>query len=537
MNSIVIKIFILALCSIVLVSCHKDLDRFPPNDLTSAEVYSTEAGYKQVLAKVYGSMALTGQIGPAAPGGDTQSPDVKGIDEGTSDFLRLFWNAQELTTDEALVAWNDPGIQDFHNMNWSANNSMLIGLYNRSFYIITLCNEFIRESAPERISSRGISNTTEIGKMRAEARFIRAFQYWVLMDLFGNPAFVNEETSLGASSLPQQINRADLFKYIESELLALEPALAEPKTTDYGRADKAAAWSLLARMYLNAQVYSGTSKWTEAITYSKKVIDANYQLIPDYKQLMLADNHTNKSEFIWTLNYDGLNTQNFGGTTYLVNASVSGDNAVQKDSAGLTGWSGLRTTKNLPELFPGYPNFSTITDRRAQFFMQGQNLEIENISSYSDGYAVIKFRNRTKNGSFGRDPGRTFSDIDFPVFRLAEMYLIYAEAVLRGGSGGTSALALTYFNNLRQRAYGNTSGNVGALDLNLIIDERGRELYWEASRRTDLIRFNMFTEGSYLWPWKGGVRNGTGAPSFRRLFPIPATEVGSNPNIKQNPNY
>ncbi len=170
MNSTINKIFFLALFSIVLVSCHKDLDRFPPNDLTSAEVYSSEAGYKQVLAKVYGSMALTGQAGPAGSG------DVAGIDEGTSDFLRLFWNAQELTTDEALVAWNDPGIQDFHNMNWSANNSMLIGLYNRCFYIITLCNEFIRESAPERISSRGISNTTEIGKMRAETRFIRTFQ-------------------------------------------------------------------------------------------------------------------------------------------------------------------------------------------------------------------------------------------------------------------------------------------------------------------------------------------------------------------------
>jgi starch-binding outer membrane protein, SusD/RagB family len=531
MFSIIKKIFSLALCSIVLISCHKDLDRFPPNDLTSAEVYSSEAGYKQVLAKVYGSMALTGQAGPAGSG------DVAGIDEGTSDFLRLFWNAQELTTDEAVVAWNDPGIHDFHNMNWSANNSMLIGLYNRCFYIITLCNEFIRESAPEKLSSRGIGNVTEIAKMRSEARFIRAFQYWVLMDLFGNPGFVNEETSLGASSLPQQIKRADLFNYIESELKSLEAGLADPKTTDYGRADKAAAWSLMARMYLNAQVYTGTPKWTEAITYSKKVIDASYQLIPDYRHLMLADNHTNTSEFIWTLNYDGLMTKNYGGTTYLVNASVNGDNAVQKDSAGLTGWSGLRTTKNLPELFPGYPNFSSITDRRAQFFMQGQSLEIENVGTFTDGYAVIKFRNRNKNGSFGKDPGRDFADIDFPVFRLAEMYLIYAEAVLRGGAGGTNALALSYFNNLRQRAYGNSSGNVGALDLDLIIDERGRELYWEAFRRTDLIRFNRFTEGSYLWPWKGGVRNGTGVPTFRSLFPIPATEVGSNPNIQQNPNY
>ena len=524
--------FGLLLMATTIVSCHKDLDRFPKNDVTSQQVYSSEAGYKQVLAKVYGSMALTGNQGPAGSG------DVAGIDEGTSDFLRLFWMAQELSTDEAVVSWNDVGIQDFHNLNWSPNNPMLIGLYSRSFYIITLANEFIRESAEGKLADRNLASASaSIGTMQAEARFIRAYQYWALLDLFGNPAFTDEQTALGAASAPSQINRAALFNFIESELLAIESKLPAPKSNEYGRADKAAAWSLLARLYLNAQVYTGNAKWTEAMTYSKKVIDAGYQLLNNYSYLFLADNHLNNTEAIWTLNYDGARTKNYGGTTFLVNASVNGDNSAQKDSSGLTGWSGLRATKNLPQLFPGYPNFSSRDDKRALFFTPGQNPEINSISTFTDGLAVIKYRNKTRSGAFGKDAERTFSDIDFPVFRLAEMYLIYAEAVLRGGTGGTTTQAVSYFNMLRQRAYGSTAGNETAINLDLLLQERARELYWEAHRRTDLIRYNRFTSSTYLWPWKGGVQSGTGVADFRRLYPIPATEIGSNPNIKQNTGY
>ncbi len=508
----------------LLTACHKNLDRFPPNDITSAQLYTSELGYKQVLAKVYGSMALTGNNGPAGSG------DVAGIDEGTSDFLRLFWKAQELSTDEAVVAWNDPGIQDFHNMNWSSNNPMLIGLYSRCFYIITLCNEFIRESSDEKLASRGLGGNVNIQNMRAEARFVRAFQYWVLMDLFGSPGFTNEETPIGASARPEQIKRADLFTYIESELNAIEAELPAAKGNDYGRADKAAVWALLARMYLNAGVYTGTTKYDLAITNAKKVIDAGYTLIPTYGNLLLADNNVNNTETIWTLNYDGLKTKNYGGTTFLVNASVGGNMDV--NYSGLTNWAGIRTTKNLPQLFP---DFTGTIDKRAQFFQH--NLEIEKISEFKDGFGVTKYRNRTSSGGFGSDVEKTFSDIDFPVFRLPEMYLIYCEAVVRGGTGGSSAQAITYFNTIRQRAYGNTNGNVASLNENLILDERARELYWEGFRRSDLVRYSRFTDGTYLWPWKGGIKNGTAVSSHLRLYPLPATEVGSNPNIKQNTGY
>jgi hypothetical protein len=255
---------------------------------------------------------------------------------------------------------------------------------------------------------------------------------------------------------------------------------------------------------------------------------------------MLADNNVNNPEFIWTLNYDGLRTKNFGGTTFLVNASVGGD--MDRNLSGLGGWGGIRTTKNLPELFKdsdGNVNYSGSYDKRAQFVEGSQKLDIESISEFKDGLGVIKYRNRTRTGAFGSDPERTFSDIDFPVFRLAEMYLIYAEGAARNATAANQQKAVGYINELRFRAIGNNSGNIQASNLNpdFILDERARELYWEGHRRTDLRRHRKFVESTYLWPWKGGVKNGTGVADFRNIYPIPNAEIASNPNIKQNRGY
>jgi hypothetical protein len=513
-----------------VTSCTKDLNLTPTNDVTSEIVYSTPLGYKQSLAKIYGSLALTGNSGPAGAA-DVFYP---GSDEGqNADFYRTFWKAEELTTDEAVVSWGDPGLPDYHNMSWSPANLFLHGVYYKSLYGITIINEFLRQSSDAKLASRGISgaDADAIRKYRPEVRFLRAYQYWILLDLFGNPPFVTEESVIGGPN-PPQIKRADLYKYVETELLAIEADLPAAKSNEYGRADKAAAQSLLARLYLNAEVYSGVPKWNEAATYSKKVIDAGYTLMSDYRNLLLADNNLANPEFIFTINYDGAKTQGYGGTTFLTHACVGG--SMSASSFGINGgWSGLRTTKGLVNKFA---DPSGATDKRAQFYTSGQNLEISNVATFTDGYGVTKFRNVTKTGAAGSS--LDFSDVDIPVFRLAEMYLIYSEAVKRGGTGDIN-LAIGYINLLRVRAYGNTSGNIVATDLTLdfLLDERARELYWEGHRRTDLIRYNRFVESTYLWPWKGGIASGTSVSSFRKLFPLPSADMNANTNLIQNTGY
>lgn len=506
-----------------LASCTKKLDLLPTNDVTAATVYSTSVGYKQAFAKVYGSYALTGNTGPAGNG------DIQGIDEGTSDFVRLYWNAQELSTDEAICAWGDPGVPDLHNMNWSASNPILTGLYYRSYYQITLCNDFINQSSDANLASRGItgSSADSIRAYRAEARFLRAYQYSIVMDLFGNVPFVTEKDVLGAI-LPPQINRANLFNYVTGELRAIDASLTLPRQNQYGRADQAAEWALLARLYLNAGVYTGTTKYDSAIVYSAKVIGAGFTLTPNYTQLMLADNSLNANEFILTVNYDGLKTQGYGGTTFLTHSPVGGSMTALNYGIG-GGWSGNRATKGLINLFP---DANGTGDKRAEFYTSGQNLDISSITTFTDGYAVTKFRNVTRSGALGQS--LDFSDIDFPLFRLPEMYLVYAEATLSGGAGGSASLALQYVNLLRTRAQATAMGSITLQD---ILNERGRELYWEGFRRTDLIRYNQFVEGTYVWPWKGGIQTGTSVASFRKLFPIPSADISSNTNLVQNPGY
>jgi hypothetical protein len=175
-------------------------------------------------------------------------------------------------------------------------------------------------------------------------------------------------------------------------------------------------------------------------------------------------------------------------------------------------------------------------DRRAMFYTNGQNLEILNIFAATDGYAVEKFKNLTSTGVNGSD--MTYVDTDFALFRLADIYLMYAEAVLRGGNG-TITKALELVNEVRTRAYTDESANISQADLTLdfILDERAREFYWEGCRRTDLVRFGKFSGGDYLWEWKGAVATGAATDSHFDIFPIPVADLGANPNLKQNTGY
>lgn len=511
--------------ALLAASCVNDLDRVPFIEVTSATVYNDPASYRQILAKCYAGLSLSGQQGPAG------RPDISGIDEGFSTYLRQYWKAQELTTDEAVIGWNDGSLQDYQKMNWTSGNEFVTAMYNRIFYQITLCNEFIRETTPDKLASRGITDA-QIPVYRAEARFLRALSYWHAMDMFGTVPFVTEDDAPGAF-LPNQISRADLFAYVESELKAIENELKAPGTQEYGRADQAAAWTLLAKVYLNAEVYINTPKYTEAIAYAANVISSTYTLDTKFETPFLADNRISR-EIIFPIVFDGTHAKTYGGMTFLVHAAVGG-NMRPADFGINGGWAGIRTTKNIAALFE---DLTGATDSRAQFHTDGQTLEINDIGNFNDGYAITKFRNITSTGEPGSDRTGDFVDTDFPMFRLADVYLMYAEAVLRGGTGGSNAEALQYFNALRQRAYGNSSGNVTSLNLNLILDERARELCWEGHRRTDLIRYNRLTGAVYLWPWKGDVKDGVGVDERFNLFPIPSADLVANPNlVKNHPAY
>lgn len=522
-----LKIGIAGAILLFLFSCTKDLDRIPINTTTSNNVFSTAAGTKEALAKVYGAFAMTGSSGSG-------SSDLGGIDAGNSDFLRLYWNLQELPTDESICAWGDPGIGDLNFMTWTSGNILVNGLYNRSIYQITVANSFLRATETRKASDL---SAEDLKHYRAEARFIRAYQYWVLMDMFGNPPFVDENSPIGTTP-PKQISRNDLFHYIESELIAIQPDLVAPRQNEYGRADQAADWALLARMYLNAKVYIDTAKYTEAITYASKVINAGYSLMPDYSHLFMADNNVNNPEVILSINYDANKTQNYGGTTFLVNGCIDADIPGGKEAYGVPGggWGGNRARSPLPKLFGD--DYTASADSRAALLKENI-YDIASVQTFAQGIKTAKFTNKNSDGTTPAG-ANTFCNTDFPLFRLAEQYLIYAEAVLRGGQGGDKATALSYINKLRERAYGNTSGNITSSQLTLpfILDERARELYIEGFRRTDLIRYGEFTTSKYIWPWKGGVKGGKSVDDKYNLYPIPSSDMVANPdNLTQNPDY
>lgn len=473
--------FFLIVPALLLFSCHDDLDQDPidPDSFTENNVFADAQEAKSALAKLYASLALTGQEGPAG------QPDISGIDEGTSQYSRMLFSLNELTTDNAVVGWGDPGLPDLHAMSWGANNDFTTAMYYRLAQEVSFCNSFITNAG-------SISNDGEVGFYIAEARFLRAFAYYNLIDLYAGVPLTTEVST----SLPSQNSREEIFNFIENELLEIQDLLKESGANEYGRVDRVAAWALLSKLYLNAEVWTGEARYSDAVNYSNQVINSSYSINTTdangngsaYDELFLADNDSNgaQSEFIFALNFDGNSSRTFGGTTFLVHASRGG--SMDAGAAGINGgWEGLRTTKALVNKF-NYAVTNSVdgdpvewADGRAMFYTDGQSLEINTISNtFTDGYAIEKFTNIDSQGNAGSDEGGDFVDSDLPLIRLAEIYLNYTEAVLRGGAGGDLQTASSYINELRQRAFGNSDGNISSSEITLdfILDERARELYW-----------------------------------------------------------
>ncbi len=511
---------------LVAIAC-TDPTVAPKSSVSSANIFSEESSYKSFLAKIYAGLAVSGQQGPAGNG------DISGLDEGFSQYMRLWWQMEELPTDEAAVSWNDGPIQELNTQIWSSSNSFLGSMYYRIYFQVAMANEFLRETTPEKLASRNVSaaGRAEIAKYRAEARFLRAYSYWHGLSLFGAIPLVKETDVIGKTP-PPQATRAQLFDYVVSELNTIRGELPAMGAAEYGRVDQGAVSMLLAKLYLNAGVYTGAPKWAEALSEASKVIAGPYRLDANFRRLFSADNNTSP-EIIFAIQQDGDKIQTWGGMTFLIHASVGA--SINAGDYGIDGgWWGIRTKPSLAALYPNPgPNSP---DKRSSFFVyNGFSGSMTNLTDYTTGIGSPKFLNKTSSGASGKNS--TFVDTDFPVFRLADAYLVYAEASLRGG-GGSRATALGYINALRDRAYGNPSGQIADAQLTtaFILDERARELFWEGTRRTDLIRYGQFSTAG-IWQWKGGVVGGKVTEAFRDLYPLPASELIANPNLKQNPGY
>lgn len=527
------------LISLASTSCLNDLDKEPISPKIDLNVNNDG-----LLNKCYANFGINGN----GSGDDSDSdPDVKGFtDNGMTGLVRAMFNMNELPTDEATCSWGD-GLQELNSAKFDPSHPWVKLYYTRLTLGITFCNQYLEVAGGED------------KQKTAECRFLRAMQYYLLMDAYGNVGF---STTL---EKPHRMERAELYKWLVEELNAIEPDLAEPRVktgsdADYGRVDKAACWLLLSRLYLNAEVYTGNAEWQKAKDYAKKVMESPYDINTTsagrwsaYQLVFMADNDrtaASKEILFPIVNISG-KTRSYGNSLFLIAACFDPAMHANPDDAtgsnGLVGlqWIGLHPRTALLKKFfpssvapevPSYEMTAQAGDDRATFWGEGRTYEIENITKSAEGYGVCKFLNYNSDNSTNTDPA--FADMDWPFMRAAEAYLNYAEADARLNGGKTSQEGTRVLNKLRERANASTRAESSSYSLNEICDEWAREFYFEGMRRTTLIRFGLFGGNTgYNWDWKGGEQAGKDFEAYKNLYPIPLTQLQSNSNLKQNPGY
>lgn len=500
--------------AIGLTSCVDDLNVEPINPQVS-QTFDQQA----VFTKIYASLGMTGMTGTAG-GGDLEA---MGIDEGQSGFYRTLWYLNNLAGDEALCVWGDNGVPEANYTGWTDTDVFVQGLYYRLFFGVTLCNHFL-----EMTESQTDAETT---LQRAEARFIRALNYYYLMDMYANvPLLTNV-----ASEVPMQNSRAEIFAFLEQELIEMQNDMSQPGAGMYYRVDRAAAWLLLSRLYLNAEVYTGTARWADAATYAEKVINSNYKLAESYPALFMGDNGENPDamqEIILPIAQHGDYTKTYSGSYFLIAATHTSG---MPEWGTIDGWGGIPARKSLVD------KFSQGSDDRALFHKTNEDGTLTDPNAFTSGWGVTKWNNLSAVESDkagypvpvkSNDPEAKVPETDIPFLRAAEAYLTYAEAKFRMGEDGS---ALVKFNELRARANAQELSN---LTLDILRDEWSREFYFEGRRRIDLVRFNSFGGNTnYNWDWKGGVAGGTAFDAKYNILPLPVSDMNANSNLKQNPGY
>lgn len=540
------KRYILISAAIILASCVNDLDTLPLNktEPISEYVYGTsEDAYLSGLAKLYFQFA------------SNDLTDLQPMDGGASELIRAFWSVQETTADAAKCSWeNDAWVRALNTNTWTeVQNDAVYAVYVRTLQGIAFVNEYLRQTSPQRLSDRGVPAelASKIDGFRAEARFIRAYLYWMALDCFGNVPFTTENSPFGGTYFPQQASRAAVCNFCISELEELrseESPLPEARSL-YPRADKGSAAGLLARIYLNSEVYTGVARWEEAKSVCEDIFNMGYALCPQYTALFRGDNGENllsRGEMLWTIDYDGSKIQSYGGTSYLLCAALAATDISDTSfpNGQRHGWAGLRVPYEYVSEYFGVvsADYDTgayeVRDGRGEvFYIKGRSESMDGtLYSFMNGWSCLKYNNiphnMTEEEYLPQAALNDLSNVDFPMIRLGEIYLVYAEACMHLGESG---LALPRLAELARRA-GVTPPE--EIDESFLMAERARELMWEGHRRTDLIRYGLYNTSDYLWPYKGGDDYaGQAFPEYKCLFSIPPTELATNKTLVQNPGY
>lgn len=542
----VMKRIIYIAAAILTTACINDLDTLPLNKTEPISEYvygKDENAYLSGLGRLYFQFV------------SNDLTDLQQMDGGASEVIRAFWSVQETTADAAKCSWeNDAWVRALNTNTWSeVQNDAVYAVYVRTLQGIAFVNEYLRQTTPERLAARGVSE--ELGQkivgFRDEARFIRAYLYWMAIDCFGSVPFTTENSPFGGTYFPEQARRSDIFDFCVSELTYLmseESGLMQPRSA-YPRADKGAAAGLLARLYLNSEVYTGIGRWAEAKAVCESIYGMGYALCPDYAALFRGDNGENplvRGEMLWAVDYSDDHTQSYGGTSYILSATLASTDITDESrpNGQRNGWAGLRVPYEYVSRYfdVSGQDYRTgtyeVRDKRGEvFYIKGREESMEGaLYSFMNGWSCLKFNNipigQTNESYLPVSALKNFSDVDFPMIRLGEIHLIYAEACMHLGASGT---ALPKLRELSERAGVDPPSEITQ---EFLVAERARELMWEAHRRTDLIRYGLYHTDRYLWPYKGGDSFGGQAfPEYKCLFSIPPTELAANDRLVQNPGY
>lgn len=503
----------LAVVSPAFVACVDDLNVSPENPTTKTEITSADELYSE-LAGVYGGLVFEGGI----------TVD----DGGAGVYTRQLWNLQELATDETLIGsnWSDAGIRDLVLTNWSNDNHWLFECYSRFMYQIAISNQFLRDinTYASLLPSEGhLSHST----LAAEARTLRALSYYHLIDIFGIGPWTTEASTVGAT--PPTYTREELFDAVVEDLVDAIPDLVPAVQQVYGRLSREAGYMLLAKLYLNSEVYTGKPRWQECANACNEIRKTIDTLAPTYKYLFCAtnDKYVGNGEILWGIPQDGTTLTTYGGTTYISGGAYRGDSDLMKTlGLAVSGWEGPRVR---PELADALAE----NDERRLIYEGDFTKDIINLADKNQGYMSIKFVYTPENDYYNENQSEPycntiFNPTDYPLFRLADTYLMLAECELNGATGCNG---LELMNRVRARA---GLGNVATLTAENILHERFCELHWEGHRRSDLVRFGKFAGSNYTWSWKGGNVNGAHVPEYRNVYCIPVQYVST---VGQNAGY